>query len=75
MSRVGKQAIAVPSGVTISVEPGAVKVKGPKGNLSAAVSPLVELKVDGGTLNVTRREDTREARSVVRDEDRHPWTI
>jgi large subunit ribosomal protein L6 len=64
MSRVGKQPITVPSGVTISTSPGTVQVKGPKGTLSAAVSPLVELKVEGGTLNITRREDTREARSV-----------
>lgn len=64
MSRIGKQPIAVPGGVNITLEPGAVKVKGPKGTLAAAVSPLVELKVEGATLNVTRREDSREARSV-----------
>jgi large subunit ribosomal protein L6 len=64
MSRVGKQPIAVPNGVTITVEPSAVKVKGPKGTLSVAVSPLVEIKVEGGTLTVARREDTRDSRSV-----------
>lgn len=64
MSRVGKQPIAVPSGVTVSVEPGAVRVKGPKGTLSAAVSPLVEITVEGGTISVARREDSRDARSV-----------
>ncbi|MCC6765001.1 MAG: 50S ribosomal protein L6 [Deltaproteobacteria bacterium] len=64
MSRVGKQSIAVPGGVTVSVEPGVVRVKGPKGTLSAAVSPLVEVKVEGSTVNVGRREDSRDARSV-----------
>jgi len=64
MSRIGKQPIAVPSGVTITVEPGAVKIKGPKGTLSAALSPLVELKVEGSTLTVARREDSRDARSI-----------
>ena len=64
MSRVGKQPITVPSGVNITTSPGAVQVKGPKGTLSAAVSPLVELKVEGGSLNITRREDSREARSI-----------
>lgn len=64
MSRIGKQPIPVPSGVTVSVEPGAVKVKGPKGTLSASVSPLVEVKVESGTVNVARREESRNARSV-----------
>jgi len=64
MSRIGKQPIAVPSGVTITVDPSGVKIKGPKGTLAAAVSPLVDLKVEGAVLNVARREDTREARSV-----------
>lgn len=54
----------MPSGVTIAVEPGAVKVKGPKGTLAAAVSPLVEIRVQDGTINVARREDSSAARSV-----------
>jgi large subunit ribosomal protein L6 len=33
MSRIGKKPIAVPKGVTIDVQPGAVEVKGPKGTL------------------------------------------
>jgi large subunit ribosomal protein L6 len=64
MSRIGKQPIAIPSGVTVTIAPGRVQVKGPKGTLSAAVSPLVDMNVDGSVLNVTRREDSREARSV-----------
>jgi len=64
MSRIGKQPISVPSGVTVTVDASGVKVKGPKGALAAAVSPLVELKLDGNVLNVSRCEDSREARSV-----------
>lgn len=64
MSRIGKQPISVPGGVTVTLDPSGVKVKGPKGTLAAAVSPLVALKVDGSTLTVTRRDDSREARSV-----------
>ncbi len=64
MSRIGKQPITVPNGVTITLDPGAVKVKGPKGTLSAAVSPLIEVKVENGTMNIARREDSREARSI-----------
>jgi len=64
MSRIGKQPIAVPSGVTVTLDPGAVKVKGPKGTLTAAVSPLVEVKVEGSAVNIARRDDSRAARSV-----------
>ncbi|MCC6847309.1 MAG: 50S ribosomal protein L6 [Deltaproteobacteria bacterium] len=64
MSRIGKQPIALPGGVTVSIEPGIVKVKGPKGALSTAVSPLVEIKVEGATITVGRREDSRDARSA-----------
>src|SRR4030095_8021014 len=62
MSRIGKQPITVPSGVTVTVDANGVKVKGPKGTLAAAVSPLVALKVEGGTLNVSRADGRREAR-------------
>jgi large subunit ribosomal protein L6 len=48
----------------VTIEPGVVKVKGAKGNLSAAVSPLVDVKVEGSALNIMRREESREAKSV-----------
>jgi large subunit ribosomal protein L6 len=64
MSRIGKQPIAVPNGVTVTLDPGSLRVKGPKGSLSAALSPLVEVKVEGAVVNVLRREDSRAARSV-----------
>jgi large subunit ribosomal protein L6 len=64
MSRIGRQPIAVPAGVTIKLDPSGVKITGPRGTLTAAVSPLVDLKVEGSVLNVARREDSREARSV-----------
>jgi len=64
MSRIGKLPIAVPSGVTVAVEPGTVRVSGPRGKLAAAVSPLAQVKVDGNQVSVTRRDDSREARGV-----------
>jgi large subunit ribosomal protein L6 len=64
MSRIGKQPITVPSGVTVTVDASGVKVKGPKGTLSAALSPLVEAKLAGNVLTIARRDDSREARSV-----------
>jgi large subunit ribosomal protein L6 len=64
MSRIGKLPVSIPSGVTVAVEPGAVKVSGPKGKLAAAVSPLAEVKVEGNTVTITRRDDSRDARAV-----------
>jgi len=64
MSRIGKLPITVPSGVTVAVEPGAVRVSGPRGKLAATVSPLAQVKVEGGTVSITRRDDSRDARGV-----------
>jgi len=64
MSRIGKQPITIPSGVTVSVESNVVKVKGSKGTLTAVLSPLVDVRVEGNVVNVARREDTRQARGV-----------
>jgi len=64
MSRIGKLPINVPSGVTVTVEPNAVRVSGPRGKLSAAVNPLAQVAVEGGKVSVTRRDDSRQARGV-----------
>jgi len=63
MSRIGKQPIEVPSGVTATVTPDAVKIKGPKGELSVAVVEDVEVKQEDGTLTVTPKE-TPKARAM-----------
>lgn len=58
MSRIGKKPIAVPKGVTVTVQPGAVEVKGPKGTLKQRVPPgiLFEVK-DAQLLAKTERAD------------------
>jgi large subunit ribosomal protein L6 len=63
MSRIGKRAIAVPSGVTANVEGQTVKVKGPKGALSVALHDDVAVKVDGGLIKVDPRAETKRARA------------
>ncbi|MBI3769373.1 MAG: 50S ribosomal protein L6 [Deltaproteobacteria bacterium] len=64
MSRIGKLPITVPSGVTVAVEPGTVRVTGPRGKLVAALNPLAVVKVEGNTVSVTRLDETRDARGV-----------
>src|SRR6266571_3494170 len=63
MSRIGKRAIAVPSGVTANVEGQTVKVKGPKGALQAALHDDVTVKLDGGQIKIEPRAETKRARS------------
>jgi large subunit ribosomal protein L6 len=63
MSRIGKQPISIPSGVTITVDEQAVLVKGPKGELSQFMMPGINVKVEGDTATVTRDSDEKEHRS------------
>jgi large subunit ribosomal protein L6 len=52
MSRIGKKPVDIPSGVTITVAGNQVNVKGPKGELSRPIPPLVDVKVEGNQLKV-----------------------
>jgi large subunit ribosomal protein L6 len=63
MSRVGKRAVAVPSGITANVEGQTVKVKGPKGALSVVLPDEVAVKLDGGQIKVDPRGETKRARA------------
>ena len=64
MSRIGKKAIALPAGVTLTLEGQHVTVKGPKGQLAWTVSEEIELKQEGGELTLTPRSETTRARSM-----------
>ena len=58
MSRIGKQIITVPAGVTVNVADGnVVTVKGPKGELTQAFHPNMIIKLDGAVLSVARPND------------------
>ncbi len=64
MSRIGKQPVLVPSGVTVDVKESHVKVKGPKGELEFNFNPKVNIALDGSTINVTRNGEEKEDRSL-----------
>lgn len=53
MSRVGKQPIALPSGVTAAIEAGRATVRGPKGEVVVPLHPRVRVELDGTTLRVS----------------------
>ena len=63
MSRIGKLPIAIPAGVTITVEPGFITVKGAKGELKQFTLPEVDVKVEGSELIVTRKNDEKISKS------------
>jgi large subunit ribosomal protein L6 len=56
VSRIGKKPVDIPAGVTITVAGNQIKVKGPKGELSRPIPPLVEVKVEGGKLKVAEQK-------------------
>jgi large subunit ribosomal protein L6 len=64
MSRIGKKAVPIPSGVTASVEGQIVKVKGPKGALQLALHSDVEAKLEKGSVKVDPRSETKRARAM-----------
>jgi len=64
MSRIGKKAVPVPSGVTASVEGQTVKVKGPKGALQFVVPDEITVKMENGSIKVDPRSETKRARSM-----------
>ncbi len=64
MSRIGKAPIEIPAGVTVTVgKDNLVTVKGPKGELSQAVNPDFEIKVEDGHIHLLRPTDDREHRA------------
>lgn len=63
MSRIGIKPIQVPQGVKVSVAADLITVEGPKGKLTQSYLPEVEIKVDGGTVKVSRKSDTKQAKA------------
>lgn len=64
MSRVGRQPIPLPQGVTVTVEGNTVRVRGPKGQLEGTLPAAVQVQVGAAEVQVTRRDDARESRAL-----------
>jgi large subunit ribosomal protein L6 len=64
MSRIGKKPIAVPDGVTISIEPDLVRVHGPRGELQERVHPDMRIEQADAELTVSRPTDRGEHRAL-----------
>lgn len=63
MSRIGKLPIAIPSGVTITVDSETIAVKGPKGELTVPHLSDVTVAQEDGQLTVVRKDDERIAKA------------
>ena len=59
MSRIGRQTITVPQGVTVTADAAKVTIKGQKGETSLAVPQGITVTVDGSTVSVSREGDDR----------------
>ncbi len=63
MSRIGKRAVSVPTGVTVNLSGQNISVKGPKGELKIALVEHVLAKLENGKVAVNPRDNTKLSRS------------
>jgi large subunit ribosomal protein L6 len=64
MSRIGKQPIAVPSGVKVAISGAAVKVSGSKGELSWSLPQGITAKEENGAVVVERADEEKESKAL-----------
>jgi large subunit ribosomal protein L6 len=64
MSRIGRQPITIPDGVTVTLKDGAIEVKGPKGTLTGPVPPQIEPKLEDGKLSFSLMKESKAGRSL-----------
>jgi large subunit ribosomal protein L6 len=63
MSRIGRQPITVPAGVTAKIEGRDITITGPMGTLSMTVAEPIVVAEQDGSLVVTRPDDERDSRA------------
>ncbi len=65
MSRIGRQLVKIPSGVTVTQDSnGEITVKGPKGELKMTPHALVKVNIADDNITVTRENDEGFSRSL-----------
>ena len=63
MSRIGKAPVAVPAGVTVTVDGTSMTVKGPKGELNTPFDPIIAVEVKDGEVLFSRNSDLPDHRA------------
>jgi large subunit ribosomal protein L6 len=64
MSRIGKNPVPVPSGVTVAIDGQSVTVTGPKGSLTHVVAEPITVEQTDGVIEVKRPNDERRSKSL-----------
>ncbi|MEI8062106.1 MAG: 50S ribosomal protein L6 [bacterium] len=64
MSRIGRQIIAIPEKVTVTINDGLLVVKGPKGELQREFKPVVTVNVNGSEVTLTPHRDDIETNAL-----------
>ena len=64
MSKVGKNPIAVPSGVKVTLDKNIISIQGPKGTLTRTIPEGIQVKLEDGKIEVTRANDSNFVRSL-----------
>jgi len=64
MSRIGKQPVAIPSGVEVAVKDELINVKGVLGAMALAINPLVKVESKDGSLSFAPANGSREANAM-----------
>ena len=64
MSRIGKNPVAVPNGVTVDIKGQDISVSGPKGRLALTLVDEIAVSMDGESIKVLPRNDNRQGRTM-----------
>ncbi len=64
MSRIGREPITIPAGVTATVADGKITVKGPKGTLEQKVPAILKIEQKDGVITIARPDDEAESRAL-----------
>jgi large subunit ribosomal protein L6 len=60
MSRIGKQPVLIPDGVTVDIKDGVAFVRGKAGALEVPIPGVVEMKMEGNTVTIAPKKETKQ---------------
>jgi len=64
MSRIGKQIIAIPQGVTVNLDGDILTVKGPKGEIKKTFRPVVKIMIEASEIKLELKNDSILAKAL-----------
>lgn len=63
MSRIGKQPITIPTGVTVTIDKNIISVNGPKGNLNLSIPSKIKIEIKDDQIIVTRLSEDKKIKA------------